>query len=621
MSRELKPEDFCMTHCHTVGSLLDGLQTVEDVVKKSKDEGYHFCGITDHGRMIMHADFEAECRKQGIKPILGVEAYIVDDASRVKEEKDKRRYHITLFAKSRKGYENLCKMMYIANKENYYYKPLIDLKLLKENSKDIIILDGCSSSMVSQAILENNFDKAKELMKFYKSLVGDDYYSELQIHGLPNFHKKWDKQEIINKKKTEFARELNVKRILSADCHYSNKEDVDIHEVLLCVGTGRHLSDPTESGDEETRGSSVKRMSLKDFDLSVPSFKEVLESANGEYDDAILNTKLMAESVKNFDISDGETHLPNYIVDSGRTQGDEIRFLSYKGIVKRYHNKEVSSIEEAKEILDEKVISRMEYELSVINKLGFDGYLLIVQEFINWGKERGIYFGAGRGSSSGSLVCYALGITEIDSLSRSEFMFERFMNEERVSLPDIDTDIEDTRRDELVNHMIERYGEDHVSGILALGSMRPKNSFRDVARVLEFPFEDSLRISKMIPDAVYGGGKEFPQLLSPDNQETAEFRQAVAESEKVQEIVKIASKLEGTIRNISQHACGLLVTPEPIYKFMPVEKAGDNLVSGFTMHHVEGTCGLFKFDFLGLSNLGIISDAISQIKDKDENQS
>ena len=577
---------------------LDGILRLDDYAKRLVEQGQVAGAITDHGQMSSCLKWYHLAKSYGLKPIIGCEFYIVDKPiEEVRNTAYKTRYHLTLLAKNNDGYKNLCKLMYYSNRDNYYYKPLVTHELLEQCTKGIICLSGCASGEVGELLKQDKYEDAKKVVLWLNSIF-DDFYLELQLHGHPLFRKKWDVQTKINNYLDKMHEETGIERVITADSHYLNFDDDDIHEVALCIGTASNLSD-------------TNRMSLKDFDLSVPDPKYVIQLFGKSHPDAILNTRKIADMC-NVEFELDRYHVPVFKTPHGESDRDYLRFLAFtKGCEKIYH-KHVESEEEALKYFSDIEISRLNEELSVIDKLDLNGYTLIIQDFINWGKRQGIRFGAGRGSAAGSFVNYCVSITEIEPI-KNNLLFARYLNPGRISFADIDTDIEDTRRNEVVQYLIDTYGSESVVGIATFGTLRAKNAIRDVARVLEYPFEKSLALTKLLPDAAHNGGNQLENYIHSNEPELQDFKHAYETDKDIQKIVDIAIKLEGNIRNHGMHACGLLVSPKPIYEYLPTEKAqAGTMVAQLDMHECE-EFGLVKIDLLGLANLSVLTDTLNQI--------
>jgi DNA polymerase-3 subunit alpha len=597
----LKPSDYVHLHNHTQFSLLDGLTRVGPLMDFTKEHGMEAVAMTDHGTMSGSIEFYKEAVAKGIKPIIGIETYVAARKHTDKDpQKDKARYHLILLAMNMKGYQNLMQLSTTANMDGFYYYPRIDHDLLEKYNEGIIALSGCMSGEVGSALKEGQYDQAKKVAEWYKSIFGDRYYLELQDHGHPDNPLTSIDQQQINEGILKLGKELNIPVALTCDAHYLHHEDQDAHEILLCVGTGSFLSDE-------------KRMSLKDFPLHVVPPEELIERWGKDNPEVITNTKAIADRC-NIEIELGKILIPKFPVPKGETEKTYLHKLVYSGLAWRYGGAEEEkaaglSINEAKKTLPEDVLKRAEYETQVIDNMGFNGYFLIIQDFINWGKNEGIVFGPGRGSAAGSIIAYALKITELDPI-KYDLLFERFLNPDRISMPDIDIDIQDTRRDEVIQYCVEKYGKERVANIVTFGRMFARNAVRDVARVLQVPYAEADRLAKMIPAPVQGRHIPLETSLEKD----ADLKREYEENESSREVLDQAVRLEGTIRSHGVHAAGVVIAPDDIVKFAPLEMAQKGVVTTqYPMGPVE-ELGLLKMDFLGLSNLTIIKNTLRIIK-------
>ena len=598
---QLKPSDFVHLHNHTHYSLLDGLTKVDELVNLVKETGMEAVAVTDHGTMSGLIELYKTANDAGVKPILGLEAYV---AARKLEDRDpayvKERFHITLLAQTNKGFENLCRMLTIAEIDGKYYKPRIDHRVMEEYNEGVICLSGCAGSEISMAIRNDDLDKARELIKWYSGVFKDRFYLEMQDHGHPESPTHWDVQNKINNQLMEFSKEFNLPLVVTCDAHYIKHEDQDAHEVLLCIGTGARITDE-------------KRMSLKDFQLHVITPEELIPRWQKTCPEAILNTKKIADSC-NVTIDLGRILIPKFPIDTGETEKQYLDNMVFRGLAERYgylskEEAQTKTVEEIRPLLSKEILERIDYELSVVDKMGYNGYFLIVQDFINWGKNQGIIYGPGRGSAAGSLLAYAIHITDLDPL-KYDLLFERFLNPDRISMPDIDTDIQDNRRDEVIEYCTQKYGKGRVSNIVTFGKMMAKNAVRDVARVLDVPYAEADRIAKLVPDPVMGHHVKLKDAIvnEPD------LKREYETNPTVKEVIDLAMRLEGTIRSHGVHACGVVIAPDDLVKFMPLEvSAKGPLATQYPGPQVE-ELGLLKMDFLGLSNLSVIQQTLRIIK-------
>ena len=622
-------------HTHDESSLLDGLASFKEYIKKAKEYGMPGLSMTNHGRIALVDDFYQACKENDINPIIGCEFYVAHGKYDDKTPENKDRWHITVIAKNNQGVKNLYHLSYLMNKNGFYYKPRIDDDLLFKYKEGLIVLSGCAGSEINSHLrrdegYEYDFDKAVEVAKKFKEQFGEDYYIELQDHPMRSTGKQWPIQDSLNKDLTKIAKMLNSKRVLTADCHYANSDDHEAHEVLLCIGTGKYLSDKD-------------RMTLDEFDLSLKSPEVLYERWKDDVE--VLENTLEINDKVHIEFNLEEQAMPEFNVPDGMSMIQYLKLLTYRGAVKRFlkEDNEFSISECYNKLIPLNknfhgqnftgidILERIEMELGVVNKIGVPGYFLIVQEYINWAKNNGIRVGCGRGSSLASLMCYCLRITEVNPLGISGFMFERFLNPDRISLPDVDTDFEARYRDKVIQHFRDIYGEDHVVGIGVQSTMRSKNAVRDVARVLEYPFDKSLELTKLLPDAEHTGAPKLKEYIASDEElqklynnpeqkcETPEFRERYNTEPEVKRIVDIAIKLEGKQRNHGIHACGTVISPEPIWNYFPTEISNDVMATTVPMHSVElggvnEKGGLLKIDVLGLSTLDLISDTLSLIK-------
>lgn len=602
----LKASDYVHLHNHTQYSLLDGLTKIPDLIGHVRANGMEAVAMTDHGTLSGAIEFYLEATAQDIKPIIGMETYVAARSLRDKEPgKDKPNFHLILLAMNQEGYQNLMALSTIANLEGFYYKPRIDRELLAEHNEGIICLSGCINGEVGDALRQGQYDMAKETAQWYKDVFGDRYYLEIQDHGHPEHHSKWDEQVAINKQLLELGAQLDIPCVVTCDAHYLKHEDQEAHEILLCVQTGSFLSDE-------------KRMSLKDFELHVTKPEEVIARWGGEHPELITNSKAIAARCA-LTLELGKILIPKFPVPKGETEKSYLHKLVYKGLAWRYgvvdgkdmSEKKASSltIPEAKKTLPAQVLERAEYELKVIEEMNFNGYFLIIADFINWGKDQGIVFGPGRGSAAGSIISYALKITELDPLEY-DLLFERFLNPDRISMPDVDIDIQDSRRNEVIQYCVEKYGKERVANIVTFGRMAARNAVRDVSRVLQVPYAEADRLAKMIPPPVQG--RHIP--LATSIEKDRDLKQEYETNETAKRVFDLAVQMEGTIRSHGVHAAGVVIAPEDIVYYTPLEMAQKGVVATqYSMGPIE-ELGLLKMDFLGLSNLTTIKNALRIVR-------
>jgi len=567
--------DFVHLHMHTEYSLLDGANKIKELPARAKELGMKAIAITDHGVMFGVVDFYKECKKVGIKPIIGCEVYIAPRTRFDKESGIDNKYsHLILLAKNETGYKNLTNLVSIGFTEGFYYKPRIDLEMLEKYHEGLIALSGCLAGSVNKAILKDNIEEAKQIAMWYKNLFGEDYYLEIQPNGLPE-------QVLVNQKLVQISKELNIPLVATNDAHYLRKEDAYNHEVLLCIQTGKKMND-------------IDRMKMGTDEFYVKSPEEMIEYFKN-FPEAIENTVKIAEKC-NFDFEFGNTKLPNYEVPAEySTHAEFFRELCYKGLEKRYGQ---NPTQETKD--------RLEYEISVIEKMGYVDYYLIVWDFINYAKTKGISVGPGRGSGAGSIAAYAMGITDIDPIKYS-LLFERFLNPERISMPDFDIDFCYERRPEVIEYVAKKYGRDHVSQIITFGTMSARMVIRDVARALDVPYAEADKLAKMVPF-------ELHITIKKALEQNRELLELYENDETTKRLLDIAMKLEGLPRQASTHACGVLITDKPVIEYVPLYVNEGTVEAQFIMTTLE-ELGLLKMDFLGLRTLTVISDTIKFVKE------
>jgi DNA polymerase III subunit alpha len=597
----LQPSEYVHLHNHTQFSLLDGLTRVGPLMDFVKNEGMAAVAMTDHGTLSGAIEFYKEAKEKGIKPIIGIETYVAARKHTDKDpQKDKNRFHLIILAMNMTGYQNLMRLSTIANLEGFYYYPRIDHDLLEKYNEGLIVMSACMGGEVGSALREQQYDQAKAIAQWYQGIFGDRYYLEVQDHGHPDNPLTSVEQQQINEQVLRLGKELSIPVVLTCDAHYLKHEDQDAHEILLCVGTGAFLSDE-------------KRMTLKDYPLHVVPPSELIERWGKDYPEVIRNTRAIADRCE-IEIELGKILIPKFDVPRGETEKSYLHNLVYQGLAWRYGgvseaDSEKMTISQAKKTLSKEVLTRTEFELGVIDQMGFNGYFLIIQDFINWGKDNEIVFGPGRGSAAGSIIAYSLKITELDPI-RYDLLFERFLNPDRISMPDIDIDIQDTRRDEVIQYCVGKYGSERVANIVTFGRMFARNAVRDVARVLQVPYAEADRLAKMIPAPVQGRHIPLEKSLVED----ADLKHEYETNETAKIVLDQAVRLEGTIRSHGVHAAGVVIAPDEIVKFAPLEMAQKGVVTTqYPMGPVE-ELGLLKMDFLGLSNLTVIKNALRIIK-------
>ena len=567
--------DFVHLHTHSEYSLLDGANKIKELPARAKELGMKAMAITDHGVMFGVVDFYKECKKVGIKPIIGCEVYVAPRTRFDKENGIDNKYsHLILLAKNEEGYKNLTKLVSMGFTEGFYYKPRIDLEILEKYHEGLIALSACLAGSVNKAILKEDMQEAKKIALWHKNLFGEDYYLEIQPNGLPE-------QILVNQKLIELSKELKIPLVATNDAHYLKKEDAYVHEILLCIQTGKKMND-------------VDRMKMGTDEFYVKSPEE-MEDYFKNIPEAIENTVKIAEKC-NFDFEFGHTKLPNYEVPKEyKTHSDFFKELCYTGLKKRYGENP------SKEIKD-----RLEYEITVIEKMGYVDYYLIVWDFINYAKTQKISVGPGRGSGAGSIAAYAMGITDIDPI-KYNLLFERFLNPERISMPDFDIDFCYERRPEVIEYVARKYGRDHVSQIITFGTMSARMVIRDVARALDVPYSEADKLAKMVP-------MELHITIKKALEQNREFQEIYENDEKTKNLLDIAMKLEGLPRQASTHACGVLITDKPVVEYVPLYVNEGTVEAQFIMTTLE-ELGLLKMDFLGLRTLTVISDTMKFVKE------
>lgn len=565
---------FVHLHVHSEFSLLDGANRIKDLPVRAKELGMDSIAITDHGVMYGCIDFYKACKKEGIKPIIGCEVYVAPRSRFDKEPNiDNKYYHLILLAKNNEGYKNLSNIVSIGFTEGYYYKPRVDLETIEKYHEGLVCCSACMGGSLAQAILKNDMDEAERIALWHKNLFGDDYYLEVQSNTLRE-------QALVNQKLVELSRKLNIPLVATNDAHYLRKEDSYNHDVLLCIQTGKKVNDED-------------RMRFETNDFYVKSEEEMREFFKG-IPEAVDNTVKIAEKC-NVEIEFGVTKLPNYDVPKEfSTHAEYFRKLCYDGIKNRYG-----------ENPSEEIMKRVEYELSVVEKMGYVDYYLIVWDFINYAKTVGIAVGPGRGSGAGSIIAYAVGITDIDPIKYS-LLFERFLNPERISMPDFDIDFCYERRPEVIEYVGRKYGHDHVAQIITFGTMSARMVIRDVGRALDFPYAETDKLAKMIPN-------ELHITIKKALEQNRELRELYESNEEIKKLLDIAIGLEGLPRQASTHACGVVITKDPVNTYVPLYVKDDQISTQYIMTTLE-ELGLLKMDFLGLRTLTVIEDAKKLVK-------
>ena len=571
--------DFVHLHVHTEFSLLDGLSKIPQLVARAKNQGQKALAITDHGTMYGVVKFYLEAKKAGIKPIIGVEAYMSEfDHTQKQTRMGADQFHLPLFAKNETGYKNLMRLVSIAHLDGFSYKPRIDIKLLEQHGEGLVATSGCLQGIIARKLAENNTKGARDWAKKFVSVFGDNFYIELQSHT--------NNQEVMEMlpKLVSLSRDLGIPLVATNDVHYVDPDDAEAQDALLAVQTRKTISDSN-------------RMSM----LSSPDYylrsSEDMASLFAEYPDAVANSVKIAEMCE-VEIPIGKMIFPEYPIPGGETSEDHLKNMVEDRLDSRY-----------KKVSDE-IRQRIDYELEVIIDKGYSTYFLIVQDFVNWAKEMGIRVGPGRGSAAGSIVSYITGITDVDPIMHN-IPFERFLNPQRPSPPDIDIDIADERRDEVIRYVAKKYGEDHVAQIITFGTMEARAAIRDIGRVLGMDYSEPDRIAKLIP---LGFSIEEAMINVFELQEF--YRQ-----EKYKKLIDLAKKVEGSARHASTHAAGVVIADKPLIEYTPIqrESRGGKVVTQYDMYDMdlnisEDAIGLLKMDFLGLRNLSILGRAIDLVE-------
>lgn len=598
--------DFCHLHCHTQFSLLDGAASVDQMLSKAAKDGMPAAAITDHGNMFGVFEFVNTANNKGVKPIIGCEFYMVEDRfknSFTGGERD-RRFHQLLLAKNETGYRNISKLSSLGFIEGLYGKfPRIDKALLREYKEGLIATTCCIGAEVPQAILHKGEEAAEKIFLEWFELFGDDYYIEIQRHGLQNIDNTGMSQEDVNQVLLKWSDKYGVPAIATNDSHYVDELDANAHDILLCINTGDLQETPKGDAKGQRFGFANNEFFFKTQQEMKTLFRDVPQ--------AIENTLAIAEKIHTPQLA-RDVLLPNFTLPEGfNDQNEYLRHLTYAGARKRYGE------------ISELIRERLDFELETIKKTGYPGYFLIVQDFTSAARNMGVSVGPGRGSAAGSAVAYCLGITNVDPI-KYDLLFERFLNPERVSLPDIDIDFDDEGRSRVIDYVVKKYGRDKVAQIVTYGSMAAKLSIRDVGRVLNLPIPSVDYLSKLVPANVglselfEGTDAQLKEKVRSDGWDSVQKLREIYHSKNLEaKVLAEAMKLEGSIRNTGVHACGVIITPEELTSLLPVTVAKDSdlLLTQYDNKVVE-SAGLLKMDFLGLKTLSIINDAIALIEEK-----
>lgn len=565
--------NFTHLHLHTEYSLLDGFTKIDKLIEKLKELGMNSCAITDHGNMYGVIEFYKKCIDNGIKPIIGCEVYVSENDHNIKNPQNKRYYHLILLAKNNNGYRNLIKIVSKAYTEGFYYKPRIDFEVIEKYKDDIIALSACLNGEINQRILENDIKKAYSTAKKYLDLFGkENFYLEIQNHGLRE-------QKIVNETLLKIHEDLDIEMVCTNDVHYVEKKDAFYQDVLSCIQTGSLLE------DEKRMKMPCDEFYLKDQNMMEEIFKD--------FPRAYENSQKISKMC-NVNLEFHNPHLPYFTkVPNDMTNLDYLKYLVNEGLLKKY------------EKIDERIQKRAEKEISVIDNMGYVDYFLIVWDFVRYAKENKIAVGPGRGSAAGSIISYALDITQIDPI-KYNLLFERFLNPERVSMPDIDIDFCYENRDRVVEYVYDLYGKDHVSQIVTFGRMKARNAIRDVGRVMDISFNKVDKIAKLIPQAI---GMTIDKALENTEKLAYEYQNDV----ETKRMIDTARNIENLPRHTSIHAAGVVISKEILTDIVPLALSNDQIVTQFNMTEIE-ELGLLKMDFLGLRNLTVIQDTIKDVK-------
>lgn len=569
------PRGFVHLHLHSQYSILDGAIRFEELFPALERMGMKAVALTDHGNMFGAIEFYVSAKEHGIKPIIGCEVYV---APKSRFEKGGEPHHLVLLALNNQGYRNLCHLVSLAYLEGFYQKPRIDHELLETYQEGLVVLTSCLQGEIPQLLLKGDYERAKQKAAYFKEVFGDRFYLELQYNGL-------DEQKKVNEGLLKLSKELNVKVVATNDCHYLNREDAFLHDVLLCIQTGKVLSDP-------------RRLRFPTDQFYLRSTEE-MEAIFKEVPEALSNTLDLAERV-DLELELGRYQMPSFEAPEGKGLEDYLKELAEEGLRRRLKKAKVQN--------EGAYWDRLRKELEVITSMGFSGYFLIVQDFVNYAKQKGIPVGPGRGSAAGSLVAYALGITDIDPLEHG-LLFERFLNPERISLPDIDVDFCYERRDEVIEYVKAKYGHDKVAHIITFGKMQARAVVRDVGRVLGLPYKEVDLIAKLIPG---GPNTTLEEALALEPR----LKELANKDETLRKLLGIALRLEGMVRHASTHAAGIVIANRPLMDYLPLYKGKEEVITTqYAMKDVE-RIGLVKFDLLGLKTLTMMEEVVRLVEER-----
>ncbi|HXG64227.1 MAG TPA: DNA polymerase III subunit alpha, partial [Blastocatellia bacterium] len=585
----MNEKDFVHLHLHTDFSLLDGAIQIKPLSRRAQEIGARAVAVTDHGNLHGALAFYNQMKGSGIKPIIGIEAYIAKGkhTDRAEATGERGTNHIILLAKNLQGYRNLAKLSSFAFTQGYYYKPRIDKELLAEHSEGIVGLSACLSGVPSSLLLTSKFEEAERRAKEFEDILGKgNYYLEVQNHGLE------EEVKHVIPGMIELSRRTGIPLVATNDCHYLMRDDWRAHDIHVCIGAGKTVN--------ETR-----RVKYKEGEFYVRTPQEMWMLFGKDLPQALLNTVAIAEMCE-LELPKGENHLPVYRVPEGETTDSYFARVARAGLEERWEA--IKNKPDRKYDLDD-YKARLEHEIKVISQMGYPGYFLIVWDFIRYAKKNNIPVGPGRGSAAGSLVAYCMRITDVDPM-QYELLFERFLNPERVSMPDIDIDFCVRGRQQVIDYVANYYGRDHVAQIATFGTMASKAAIKDVGRALEMPYAEVEKIAKMIPPPVRGRNVSIEDAIK----QNPDLKKAIDADPKVKEVIEIARRLEGCSRHTSVHAAGVVISPRPIYELVPVMKTSrDEITTQYPMTDVE-KAGMLKMDFLALTTLTIIDDCLKSIE-------
>ncbi|MBI2634861.1 DNA polymerase III subunit alpha, partial [Candidatus Peregrinibacteria bacterium] len=572
---------FVNLHGHSHYSLLDGYGSPRDIVLRAKELGYPAVALTDHGVVYGLVELYQAAKEEKIKPVLGCELYMAPRTRFDREPKiDTKPYHLTALAKNNAGYQNLIKLTTKAHLEGFYYKPRVDYRLLRAYSDGLIVLSGCLVAKLPRAILSGNEEEIHATVREYIEIFGkENFYLEMQDHPL------MENQNIVNQRLKQLAKEYGLGLTVTCDSHYPRPEDSDVHDILLCIQTQSHVTD-------EDRMRYAGDYSLRD----VKELKEVFSDCP----EAIENTLKIADQC-NVEFEFGKNLIPSFKTPQNESPEIYLRQLSREGLLGKFSGRKIPK----------EYGERLDYELETVHKMGFDTYFLIVHDFVNYAKDQKIVVGPGRGSAAGSILAWSLNITDLDPIEHGLF-FERFLNPERISMPDIDIDFADTRRDEVLNYVINKYGRDNVSQVITFGTMAPKAAIRDVGRALGYPYAEVDALAKAVPPAILGKYAPLKQSIVDD----PTMRNIYEKDERARICLDYAKKLEGTIRQAGTHACAVVIAEKPLNDYTALQYgAGESneIITQYSAKPLEDL-GLLKMDFLGLKNLTVIEETCSIVK-------